>query len=276
MDKIQTTLPTAPSGANPPEVPLGISATITETPIQQNIPRKPLNLTDPSKLIYYGKFSINKSRETGSKLFSWNFRTPLPDYYAMQWLLTQASTLSQNIPWALWRAYFSRQCKIEWELIFEPVKAKDCRFSMDAVFSYDEKTIDDSLTSTTLFNDSIHMVMDDPDQQFTILVPAYWMTATTPTDKIVLFYLEKEEVPNYELLDPAFLPTTNVTLYLRAPYTPNLVQPDEIDVLVYVRPIVTQITGNVCKTIIGDYSKFDGNGSKVPVTPWFMPKVNIQ
>lgn len=269
MNTIQTTLPIKPTGLNPTEVPLGITGTLTETPVQQNIQPKVNQFTDPSKLIYLGFFNVSNEDAPGTKLYTWNYLKPLTDYYAAKWN-TGDSQITQTVPWSLMRAFFSRQCRVDFELVFQPIKINDSRFSFDVVFSYDVNSLSDTLNTTLTFNDSIHKSMDSPSNELTFTIPTFFMTNSQPTDRVNYFYVDDEGIVQKLNTLPAFLPTTQVNLYVRNPYTPNNIQMETFKVLVYLRPIVTEMVGCTAKSYVS-YNADRLTNNTALVQPWFMP-----
>lgn len=98
-------------------------------------------------------------------------------------------------------------------------------------------------------NDSIHFHLDSQDQEFHFVVPQHFMTnfINTLTSKFNVG-------SNSFVAQPAFLPNTTVTVFIRNPYQPNLVQPNQFDVLVFLTPVVTHATSLAGNSVARTYS----------------------
>jgi len=231
---ISTTTPAPPSGVTPTEVPLGISGTVSEVIAPLNFPQVKLQINTVQWGSYHNTVSINSSQAAGSVWFSWNSEQPLPTENSLLHQGVDNDELVYFVPRDLFRAFFSRQCKIDWQLRFIPVKVSDCRASTDIIYSYEgvQNVVYDNLK---LANDSVHKIFDDQDDQFDIIPPLFWYTNNVHTYK----YLDRGT-----LLKPsAFLPYTELKAFIRNPYQPNLTQPLSFDVVIIVFPIVRQALG---------------------------------
>jgi len=255
MEVISTTNPPPPSGVTPTQIPLSISASISQTTNPVNVVKATYPMVDdPSLDYYYGYFTIDTSKTPGTKVFQFDTRFPTGSDINNPYTNISGAdqTLVFNIPWSLVRAFYSKQCRIDFELTFVPVKVADSRVSLDAVFNYDEYS--QGYNTATLSNDSIHWILDDVDNQKKITIPSFWVTNNVQTDAQEVNFPSGNDYITV-VNQPPFLPSTRLDLFVRGPYQPNMMQPNYLDVHVFVRPIVRQtvgITGKALVTTIAD------------------------
>jgi len=234
MNQISTTTPAPPSGVTPTEVPLGISGTVSEVIAPLNFPQVKLQINTVNWGSYHSTVSISTTDIEGANWFSWNSERPLPNENTLFVTGAEFDELVYFVPRDLMVAFFSRQCKIDWQLRFIPVKVSDSRASTDIVYSYEgiQNLVYNHLK---LANDSVHKIFDDQDDQFDIIPPLFWFTNNVHTYK----YIDRGNL----LLPSAFLPYTELKAFIRNPYQPNMTQPLSFDVVIIVFPIVRQTLG---------------------------------
>lgn len=244
MEQQSLTNPAPPTGEIPTEVPLGINSTTTDSPVPLNIVAETLTSFNYDYGIYLTKFTINNTMETGYKVFDWASLFPLAknsNYYT----ISNTDFLRWNIPWQLILPFYSRMCKIEWEINFKPIKVGDCRVSIDLINTYGDYSPTTSLLSAkALANDSYHKNLDDTDDNLTIRPPMFFMTDNVATDS----YRVSVSPGNFSVLQPSFLPSTNLSVFIRNPYVNNPIQPSSFEVLVTLRPIISNPVGIATKS----------------------------
>jgi len=230
MDVISTTNPIPPQGTTSTQVPFGLSASTAESNLPSDIKIVSTGIFNMSKGLYIGSFPINATNLAGTSVFNWSSRSPLfvnvvadSDLYA---LTTLAHPM---IPWDLITAYFARMGKVEYTLLFVPSKITDCRVNLDFIFNYGGAI--PSYTTQALANNSVHMVLDDPDEKRMLDVPQFWPTSNVSIDTIIV----DELGTNYRLPN-ANVPDTTITGYIRTPYHYNGMQMPSFNVLVYIFP----------------------------------------
>jgi len=100
---------------------------------------------------------------------------------------------------------------------------------LDFIFNYGGAI--PSYTTQALANNSVHMVLDDPDEKRMLDVPQFWPTSNVSIDTIIV----DELGTNYRLPN-ANVPDTTITGYIRTPYHYNGMQMPSFNVLVYIFP----------------------------------------
>lgn len=229
------TNPVPPTGVTPTEVPLGITArtAIGDFPADIVVEHKSALETDLD--IFYGSFPISATDNTGQNVFKHTTLWPLGDFANRYNTVSGAdSTLRFFVPWCLVLSFFSKMCKIDWIMRLLPVKVADCRVSLDILFNYDQTPDGNRVYSTKLMaSDSIYKILDSEDDDLTFQIPMFWLTKALQTDVIG---------SSVGPVMPAFQPITETRIYIRNKYVPNLMQPNTFNVLVYLTPIVRNIT----------------------------------
>lgn len=245
MEVISTTTPIPPTGTTSTATPLGISGAMSQTtqPLTNQFSNRITKMTRPHGL-YYGKFTINSTNATGANLFSWRSKYPLGSGLNNYTNVANGDTIRYNIPWDLIPVFYSKQSKVEWKIEMTPVKVADSRVSLDIVHNYVDRV--SSYGVNLLNNDSIHKLIDDQDDPFDFIPPQYFPTKLIQTDGYI-----NAQVSNPPIrMQPAFLPTTRSTVYVRNQFQPNQMQPASFEVIVTLTPIVRNAVGFAGKKLI--------------------------
>lgn len=243
--EVSTTNPAPPTGITPTEVPLGITSTTSTSGGPLNRGSNKTALFSLEEGIYLTQFTVNKTMNTGDEVFTWTSWSPLGPNANEYNTVNSGSNSRFLVPWQLFTSFYSKQCKIDWELKFTAVKVSDCRVSFDGLFIYEDKDFTAGYPEL-LNNDSVHKIFDDQDDSFSILPPMYWMTNNVNTDS---WRVQLVTSGPFARMQPAFLPYTKMSLRVRAPYIPNSMQPDEFTVIVTMNPIVRQTLGIAGKSV---------------------------
>jgi len=127
---------------------------------------------------------------------------------------------------------FSLQGKMDFDLELIPVKVGDSRASIDFVFNQEDNTL--GYNNITMANDSVHKILDDTDDPIRFSIPIIWPTNNIQTRN---WSYSTDADPSVLIrLQPAFLPFTRLTAFMRNPYQPNQMQPTSFEVLVILHP----------------------------------------
>jgi hypothetical protein len=224
-----TTQPLPPLGQTTTPTPLSVEGILAHNIEPDNLRKQPIPALNAKNSLYYGKYTIDRNDTTGHKFFE----------HTMEYPLGKASNLYYNQPdntgnfrflltWALIPVFFSRTTKVDFVQIHQPVKVSDCAVSFDVINRYSGKG-NINYDTDAFANDTVHFVFDDTDDHFVFLVPTYWATSSVPTR--FTRYVNN--------IQPAFIPKTVSSFYVRSPYVNNALQPDTFDVLVYLMPIIS-------------------------------------
>lgn len=241
MSTVPTTFPNPPAGQLNPEVPLGVSSTLVEDPLSQDI--KPFSEENLSELqwIYSGKFSITDQNPVGTHLWSWDSFNPLGNL----WKTTiDEDGMVINLPQSLKKPYFASFCNVEWYIKFEPIKVTDSRAEVLYLVEYDGRINNSSLVfgdakSSDYNAENIQFVFDDPHKCVIVKPPLYQMVTKLPNND----YLQLSPTSlTATQLRPVFVPTTSVSLKLKSKFVHNNLQPDSFDVNVWIAPVVRSIS----------------------------------
>jgi hypothetical protein len=269
--EVSTTNPAPPTGITPTEVPLGITTATTVTQGPVNIPRTPATSLSLNRPIYIDKFTITPSNVTGQQVYAMTTKFPFGDFpnrYNQN--AQEDDTIQFFVPWSLIKAFYSKQCKIDWEMELVPVKVADSRVILDVVFGYDDGQAPPSTQLLYLANDTVSFKLDSQNEPIKIMIPQFWATEVVQTDT---FRARQVTAPLFaNVIQPAFLPTTNVVIRIRNPYQPNLIQPDTFEVLVFLRPIVTTALAIGGKSSV--VNRLPDIETHIPV-PYFLNKSTI-
>jgi hypothetical protein len=252
MNVISTTNPIAPTGATPTEVPFGISGSTTLNSIPADLQPASGSMLYSGHGLFLTRFSISTLDTVGSVVWNFDARFPLGRnaFENRYYRVSSGGNYRPIVPWDLWPVWFSAQCRVDYELVFVPVKVGDSRVSLDFVFDYSGLGNTGPYGTDTLVQDSFHKLIDDQDDQFSFTVPLIYVTKLVNTVP-----------PKFGTLAPtsndfpAFLPQTTMQVFIRSPYQPNLMQPNSFDVLVFMRPIVrdTQTVVGRSRSVLRPY-----------------------
>jgi hypothetical protein len=236
MNISPTTQPAPPLGITTTPTPFSVEGAISDDPIPANLAPEVISILSKDNLIYLDSFEITNQQSIGDRIYMHNLNYPLGETTSSNGYFSQPSnnlgTFRPLVPWKLMTVWFSRQCKITYQLVFEPIKVSDCRVSIDTFFTYDGQNITD-YNKDTFVLDTVEKILDDSDDPFQFEVPAFYLT------NIVNTY--NTRIKN-EYVQPAFIPKTKSFLFIRSPYVPNLMQPDTFKVMVYLRVNVSHAT----------------------------------
>lgn len=243
--EVSTTNPAPPTGITPTEVPLGITSTtsVTGGPLNKGMNKTALFALEEG--IYLDQFQVTKTDTIGHEVFEWTSWSPLGDTVNEYNTVNNGSDSRFLVPWQLFTSFYSKQCKIDWEIKFTAVKVSDCRVSFDAITIYEDKNAV-STNPQALNNDSVHKIFDDQDDSFSVIPPMYWMTNNVNTDSWRVQIVAGGQLHR---MQPAYLPYTKLSLRIRSPYVPNSMQPDSFTVVVTLNPIVRQNLGIAGKSV---------------------------
>lgn len=267
---ISTTTPAPPSGVTPTEVPLGISGTVSETPGPVNIPRLSLPIFyQEGRGLFIGSFEINTTQVTGSNLFEWSLQQPLfLNNDSLYNPSLSAGIIRYNLGWELLKPLFSMQGKMDFDMELIPVKVGDSRASIDFVFTQESAPL--AYNSSTMANDSVHKILDDTDDPIRFSIPIIWPSNNIQTRN---WSYNTTGSPSVKIdYQPAFLPHTKMTAFMRNPYQPNQMQPISFKVLVILHPKPHSLVGlagiSPCRNTFGLLSDY------MP-TPWFLTRPKL-
>jgi len=230
MEQLSLNTPRNPTGMAPQEVPLGISATtsasgpvlVTPTPLQQEI---------NSDYMIWSTVSISKTQAVGETLLDMNFADGI---FPPNLIFPQDIVENVVMPMTLWVAYFSMYTRMTYDLVIQPVKAGDCRASMVLVNNYSSNLIQ-NFNIRTLVNHIYEQNFDDQLDMKTFEVPQVWISKNIPNQ----MGIHSVFGDNFR---SALAPRTRITAKLTLPYQPNNVQPDTMNLIVYLkfRPLVSE------------------------------------
>lgn len=235
--EVSTSNPAPPTGLTPTEVPLGITSTTSPSGGPINASKGPPKFWALSEGLYYGTFDVSILNGPNDVVFEWNSTYPLGNFTNPYNTITNANNTRFFVPWELWPAFFSRECKVDWEICFTAIKVADCRVSFDISFLYDQNGSFPGPQANFVNNDSFHKIFDSQDDTFSIVPPMFWVSNNVQTDNFRINLAGNVFVP------PAFVPTTRMQVRIRNPYYPNMTQPDSFTVVVTVKPIIRQAIG---------------------------------
>jgi hypothetical protein len=220
---ISKTNPIPPTGGTNTSVPLGITGSTAETMAPVNVPINPTTIYNAGSGVYLGNFQIKDTDVIGTGVFEWQFRKPLTADYKRT---TNANGQhSPFTPWDYVVAYLSKQTKVTYSMEFIPIKIGDCRARLDFVYNFERRDTFFSAAYNTklLANYNEHKLLDDADQQKLITIPDYFMTNNVTTDVCKTRQNSGGVLSDLDLPN-AYVPTTNMKVYIAAPYQHNNMQ----------------------------------------------------
>lgn len=256
MNHIQTTTPNTPTGISPPEVPLGIQGTFRDTlgPQKLDGDLPPISLQN---MILLDVIEIKTTMDIGTEIFTFSTLDGIPNSKYTKSLIPGHQVL---VPWNMVPAYYSRLCKVDYELFFQPVKVSDCRVAIDVVANFTNQGLE--YNSTTLANNNVNYQFDDPNGFLNYPVPMYWPVINTQTPAVITPTLTP--LPS-RVLKPAFIPQTKITAFIAAPYIRNNLQPDIVKLIVWLRLKPRQVQGASAMT---SFYESEGPGALPQVTDY--------
>lgn len=266
MESLAQTNPAPPSGIVPTEVPLGISGTISETPMPVNIPLlKQLSIFHLDRGVFLGNVTINSTTPVGTNILTWRSRTPLvingvgSSYYDISNETTFFRTFYPAI-WDLLLFSYAMECRLEFSFKIKVVKIGDSRCSLDFVFNQSDADFDYS-SPGTLANDSFHKIIDDPDDLIEFDVPMIWPTDNVPTK---MWQRHTIDSPAINMQSP-FIPYVRMQTFVRSRYQRNLMQFPSFNLSVFLHVKVINPVG-----IAGNYitrTQYPDLNDSLPI-PW--------
>lgn len=258
---VSKTNPLPPDGGTNTSVPLGITASVSETPQPVNVPVLPASVFNSSHGIYLGKFEIKDTFAIGEDVYNWDYRKPLTPAYARTTDIH--GRISAFTPWDFVLPYFSKQCKVEYDMLFIPIKIGDCRTRLDLVYNFEEQPFTDLYSTNALANVNQHFLLDDDDEQFRFSIPTYWISNNVTTDVTKV----KTSSGNANLRS-AFLPMTKFKMFIASQYQHNAMQMPTFSVHVVLYPRVTSMLGLAGKRSVTVVRAGTGNRTET-LTPYF-------
>lgn len=237
MEPDITTQPVAPMAQTTTPTPLSIEGVLSSQILEANLDIQTTPSLTCKNSLYLGKFSINNTNTIGTNIYSFDAAYPLGKtsnlYYAQP---TNDGVLRFLCPWSLIPVWFSRQCKVDYTLIFQPVKISDSRVSIDSFYKYTGTAIT-TYNTNAFTNDTVSHYIDDGDGLIINNIPAFWPTDFVPTRGL---RISGNNIP------PSYIPKTVMTTFIRSPYVPTLMHPDSFDILVYLIPKIM-----IASTMVG-------------------------
>lgn len=263
MMETSTTNPARPSGITPTEVPLGITSSTVPVPGPSELVIKSLKCFQLVRPIYHSSFQIANTNNVGERIFNYDSTYPLGDFPNRYNTIAGSNDTSRPlVPWTLLKPYYSRMCRIEFEIHLLPVKVADSRVSLDVISTYDVLDGPYAYNSINMSNDTFHKHLDSQDDELVIQVPTYWMSKFIQTDSSYVSVTGVQTV-----LQPAFIPTTQLEFYIRGRYHNSMIQPSAFNVLVTVLPTVVESLQIAGKSNVS--ATFPDLWSQTPA-PWFL------
>lgn len=263
-DVISTTNPIAPTGLTNTSVPLGITASISETPQPVNVPVLPTSVYESSHGVYLGNFPFSDSVDIGAFLYGWDYRKPLTSAYSRS--VDSEGRISAFTPWDLVLPSFSKECKMEYSMLLIPVKIGDSRARIDCIFRFEDSALSDAYSTKLMANYNQHFFLDDTDEQVEFAIPTYWMTNNVTTD--IVKTAASSPAPADLDLPSAFLPSTKLSLYVASPYQHNSMQTSTFNVHVIIFPTPTHMLGLAGKRFVSVRSTESVSRTDL-LTPYF-------
>jgi hypothetical protein len=233
MEVPSTTNPLPPSGGTNTVAPLGISSSLSISKTEELQSVQYPDWFSANVPILIGNFTLSNTQTVGTKVFSWTTEGPDLDYYRPE----PADLKNSILPWNLVRAYFSKMTRMEYALIFKPVKVTDSEARLHAIWNYTGDQVG-SYTTNALANHNEMFSFDDSSDIKVLSVPQFFMHNNQQTNTNI------QNLNNtwYQ----SFVPSTTLDVFVANVYQPNLAQPDSFEVMVFLVPIPTNI-----KTIAG-------------------------
>jgi len=234
-----TTQPLPPLGTTTTPTPLSIEGVLANQVEEGNLEKQRIPALTCKNSLYLGKFTITNAQPIGTNVFSFSAEYPLGavsnNYYGQP---GGDGVYRQLCPWSLIPTWFSRQCKIDYTLAFQPVKVSDSRVTIDSFYRYSQTPVT-SYNTDSFVNDTVSNYIDDSDGLITNTIPTYWPTDFVPTRSFRMAGINQP---------PSYVPKTRMTTFIRSPYVPTLMHPDSFDVLVYLMPMVSIASTTVAST----------------------------
>ncbi|UHK03081.1 MAG: hypothetical protein GABPV2_gp3 [Guiyang argiope bruennichi polycipivirus 2] len=221
METLSTTNPISPTGGTNTSVPLGISASTEIKPVPLNMPFLSDTIFSNPKKIFIDSFTIKNTQTLYDEVYNWSVR----DNKLLQYFGFSTSQDPSILPWNLIPAYFSKQVRMEYQLLFYPVKVSDCRVKIDAIVDFID-TLSAADASLFFANLNSQFQLDEPDGIIQYPVPQYFTTNNVNTDM--------NSFESNVLSFPGFLPKTRIRFSIANRYHNNSLQPESFNVLVFL------------------------------------------
>lgn len=279
MDQqVITTTPNPPVGQLTPEVPLGISASLTPNTMQPDTKPLQVDQTQNAQWTYIDRFEISNDSAAGTFLWKWNSYEPLTTKF--QVFKGASFTSMIYLPHSLKEAYWASFLNVEWELKFEPIKVTDSRVEIIISQGFIGNTDDSSnlkygdtfMDSTQLWNETEIHAFDSPET-VVIFKPKLFQPQSKMMNNDSIEHFTNPE--SFGKLWPSFAPTTTVVVRQKSEFVNNSLQPNTFKVNVWIRPIITamsEFTSRCLNTSLKNSSIYQLSYSPYPW--WLYREVN--
>jgi len=250
MEVLSTTNPIPPTGGTNAIAPLGITAALSITKTSFLTDFITPVATDVQRPILLSQFTCDSTSAIGTSKFKWStYNTNLTNY--------DPNNTNGFIPWNLVKPYYSKMFRMDYEIIFKAYKVTDAETKLHALWTYTDDSI--SYNTDHLANHNQEFSFDDSSDLTILQVPQFFMHNNVVGDIIYRDSL-------YSL--PAFLPKTNLELFVANRYQPSLMHPETFKVQVFLQPIPSNMkVVHSRRTVTGGYPT---NTNVHPSRPYFL------
>lgn len=227
MNQVNTTLPLPVTGQQLNDT-FPAEASLQQQQIAKNLQIFTNALDVNKNMLYLNDITIANTDLPKSRIFQLNTLNPFKSKVIL-YRKTDSYHLA-FIPWYAVQAYFSSLGNYDVEIVFRPKKVNDSRLILDVLFSYSAEPMTTTNSDNWFQNDGMTFNIDSIEDEFKIDVPMYSILDNFPFRKH--FFLDSEG--DLTERKPIFFPNVNMSVYIRSPYQPNSIQPDEMKIQVYV------------------------------------------
>lgn len=249
-----TTQPLPPLGGATPTVPLSIEATLTHGILAENIPSADEHPFEYPFGIFLNSTEISHNHQSGRELFTFESRGFLKQLNLLQTFDAEFGRVNGFMPWSLIKPFYSKTVRMEYFVRLIPVKVADCRARIDILSRFDGTEA--NYETKAYQQPNVHFSLDDPSDQIDFCFPQVYVSNTIPTDK-----MNMAGSPQYSYL----MPKTVSTAILTTPYTPNSIQPTNMQLLAIVYPLALDAQAiTVKRTILA------ADGAVQMLKPYFL------
>lgn len=270
MSQVLTTTPNAPVGQITPEVPLGISASLTQIVSPLEYPPLRSSTGGLNEWNYIDSFTIEAKNPVGKFLWSWDSYDPFKSKTKNKFMENNNQVipyLFKNMALPYWAQYLN----MEYILRFEPVKVTDSRVEIFVEKNYDGRADQNNIAfgdaSTSSYNQENEIfTFDSPDEVKLIKPTLFQAQSKMPNNAGLIHEVDKP----IEKLWPTFLPTTTISLKQQSRFINNALQPDTFDVNVYIMPIIRTMSQLNSKLPVMNFGDTDAYNLTYVPYPWWM------
>lgn len=256
MEVLSTTNPLPPSGGTNTVAPLGITASLSVTKTAELDSVQYPDWFSANVPILIGDFTVSNAQTIGTKLYSWSTEATDLSYYRPK----IADNKNKVLPWNIVRPYYSKMTRMEYVLIFKPIKVTDSEARLHAIWNYTGDHVNNYSTNALANHNELFSFDDSSDVKF-LSVPQFFMHDNLQTN----VNMDTDTADWYQ----SYVPATTLDLFVANIYQPNLAQPESFDVLVFLMPIPTNVkTIAARRPIIGGLQ--DDNNYPILPHPYFM------